>query len=303
MHVHRSLVAMLLALVSGVAIAQDCELVPLSAIDDALPSQAPWQEQDAGPGECTFAVASNPSSERAAAIRLEIDLRVMASPADADEHQRARLAEMQHCANAEDDPQLAPPAQVCRLAANPDGRQLLWVTTHQGRVIARTTLSAPAAAIRSADVEGLSRLAKLSLASADDEARLQALWHCPWLHGDAVEKLLGTTGFGQQAGAYETCMARSSVGSLAVVTTEADLAPELAPSASGDCTREALPELGEFGSVTFDCENVLGPLASVHAIVGDKFVEYNFQPGRDPTAAERALLIQIAKDSQAAASD
>lgn len=303
MRVQRPIVAMLLAFGGGVAFAQECELVALSAVDGALPSQAPWQIETADPGDCGFVAASNAGAQRAATIRLDIALLIMASSTGADEHQRTQLAAAQDCANAAEDPQLAPPAHACRSAPTPDGRQLLFVTTHRGRVIARATLTAPAVAISSVEVKGLAQLADRSLMFVDDDVRLQALWRCPWLHGGAIEKLLGAVGYGQQAGAYETCMARSSVGTLAVVTTEADLASELAPGASGACTREALPELGEFGSVTYACENMLGPLASVHAIVGDKFVEYNFQPGRDPTAAERALMIQIAKDAQSAASD
>ena len=300
MGIYRQIIAMLLAIGGNVAVATDCELVALSAVAEALPSLAPWKLQDVVPSECGFAGAADPEAKSANRVDLEIELDLMGSPEQADERQRAQLAEGQGCIEVADDPPITL-AVACRSPVRADGRQRLFVTTHRGRVLARATLSAPAVAIRPAEVKAVAELAERSLWFADDEARLQALSHCPWLHGEAVQKLLGTTLFRQQAGRYETCVARSSLGSLSVVTSEADLAPELAPGASGDCAREAVSELGEFGSFTYDCQDILGPLSRVHAIVGDKFVEYTFRPGRDPTTAERSLLIQVAKDAHAAA--
>lgn len=124
---------------------------------------------------------------------------------------------------------------------------------------------------------------------------------CPWMPRDAVAILLGSEGLIIESGEADTCMADSPVGSVAVVTEDVDIARELAPAMQNDCPQDVLPELGELAKLTYGCKDIVGPFAAVNAIVGDKHVEFNFKAGeRDPTAEERAKLIEVARAAQAA---
>ena len=289
----RLLVLMLLTAAADAAWAA-CTFIPAAEVAAAFPAYTPWEDRSSL-GDCQFA---SPKDAMRPVNKLGVDLKIKRSAADAEQCVRAGRQTGTCQRTPATEPGLGAAAYWCRPGKGEyrEGHAV-YVIAHAGRIVASGTL-ATEKEMDDASAAKLAGFVRAGLAVAGDEAKVEALYRCEWLDAPTLAKLMPGKGMGQQSLEYDSCIAQTLDATLRVVTGDADDAEDLEPTRAVDCTTEPVAALGRFGSVSHDCSRE--PRAEAHVIVGTKFVEYVYEPGREPTAQERALLIELAKAVQAA---
>jgi hypothetical protein len=123
---------------------------------------------------------------------------------------------------------------------------------------------------------------------------------CRWFTAAVLEKLLPGKDRKAQSYGQHSCKAEAGRSVLIATIMDAEDADLLQRSTGGSCTSEPVPALGEKGLMRYGCTSG-NPNARVSMVAGAHYVEYAFAPEREPTAAERALLVELAQQAQARA--
>ncbi len=146
--------------------------------------------------------------------------------------------------------------------------------------------------------DGATEFMRAALAVADNPAATDAATRCPWFDDGIVRKLLPGEGFSQQTHGTKSCMAQNGQ-SMALMLSVMEGVDQAVAARLRDasCTWEPVAGLGEGAMIGHGCRNG-NPRAILQTRQGGKLLNYAFVPKREPTAAERQLLRDLAKAVQ-----
>jgi hypothetical protein len=282
----------LLAL-SQQAFAEDCAWLSNAALDKAFPQYAPWNTMVGGTaGHCQFTSNPRKSPNIFSAIQM-----VKASPKEAAELVKTMKAAMVATQTIEPAPRLGAEGFFYRpkeADGSSDGKTLFFVGHHkQVAINGSLTFQDPVTpeTIKSAETLLLS-----AFVLADDPEALEAAANCPYFDKATLKKLLPGKDMTQQTYGSNSCMANAgtSVVLVSIIPSRGQ------KHADEHCTSKPVPELGPSGIANFNCKGG-NPHSKLGYEAGGNFIEYSLAPGREPTDAEHALLIDLAVKAPARA--
>ena len=281
----------LLPVSASLSAAEPCGWLPTRDVDAALPEFAPWDVMHGGAaGACTFMSTSGGPRIFAAEQMVETSAEAAASVVRG----VRESAPEAHCVMAVKG--LGAEAYTYRLEELSD-RTIRFVA-HEGRVVvfARLSLEVP---VTPEHIEGATRLVRAALAIERDPVAFAALTSCPWFTADVLRRLLPGEGFRQQSLGNDACVAMVDGSSVVLTAVEMQRLPAelFAPTRGGPCTFEPVASLGPWSQIGWGCEGDR-TYAMVRYFSSNRLITYTFSPGRKPTAAERGLLIELAKSAQ-----
>jgi hypothetical protein len=291
------LVCGIFALSSAAHAAGKCGWLASSKLDEAFPEYAPWQVMVGGNvGNCTF--NSNP---HAAPNIFGAIQSVKATPAEAEELART-LRDNSGDVAVQPAPALGKYAftyQSKDASGKTDERSLFFVA-HRGKVEVNGSLvlQRPIGAPERAAAE---KLIQAALAISDDARALHAANKCPYFDATLIRRLLPDKDYEENVYGENSCMAQAHSKAVILSIVADARAEQLAATMNGmagSCTSEDLPGLGKSGKLTYKCSDG-APRATVRFTTPGKMFEFSFAPEREPTSAERAVLVQLAQKAAA----
>ncbi len=288
-----SLLIVLMATLGVVgADAEECGWLPVERLNEAFPDQAPWSTMVGGSiGSCKFLGSGLPHLFSATQI-------VKATPKEAEEYVSALREGMKENYEVTAAPELGELAFRYRPRPEVDdsGRAVFFVG-HRDRVVVMSSLNFQKA-ITEEQMVAAQPLIHAALALADDEKAIEAATSCPWFDETVLDELFGGASYSENVFGETSCMANVDTRVLMVKILETDnpagLIESMSSLAGGSCTSERLPGLAGAAVLEYACSSG-NPRASVRLAAGAAMIEYTFAPGEEPTAEERALLIELAR--------
>lgn len=288
-----------LALLAGMpAAAQEggeCSILSPTQLDKIFPQHAPWGVMSGGLGRCKF----HSDESVAPIVHVSIMQDVKDSPAAAEDGIRKTRANAEKEGHiVESLPSLGKHAFSYRPSfAGAEGSMNLMAQSKNVIVVVLLSVHKPAYPTY---VQGAIEVARAGFAIGGDAAAQRAVTDCPWFVTATLKKLLPGEGFEAQSYGENSCMAQAQGAAVIATIMPASDSDLLQNSTGGGCTSEPVAALGAKGLMRYACEGGR-PQARVSMVAGSHYVEYAYAPGREPTVAERALLVEMAKASQAGA--
>jgi len=287
------------AIASTAHAAAKCGWLAASKIDEVFPEYAPWQVMVGGNvGNCTFNSNPHEAPNIFGAIQS-----VKATAAEAADLART----LREATPSADNKIEAAPAlgkfaftyQTKDASGKLDERSLMFVA-HRGKVEVNGSLVLQRP-IGPAERAAAEKLIQAALAIADDTRTLQAANKCPYFDAALIRRLLPDKDYEENVYGENSCMAQA--GSKAIILqivadARADQIAQNMGATSDGCKSEDLPGLGKSGKLMYQCTEG-NPRATVRFTTPGKMFEYSFAPQREPTAAERAILVQLAQKAAA----
>jgi hypothetical protein len=285
----------LLVLSAPLSAAEPCGWLPTRGVDAALPELAPWGVMDGGAaGSCGFVSTSGPPHTFDALQMVKTSAQEAASVVRESAESAAGFYGVVAAKG------LGAEAYTYRPKGELSDHTIFFMA-HEGRVVVFATLSLEVP-VGPGHIEGATRLVRAAAAIDRDPVALAALTSCPWFTTDLVRKLLPGEGFRQQSLGSNACiaMAGDSVVHSFFFEMQGLTAELFAYTRGRDCSHEPVAALGPLSEVRWACQGVPAH-AGVRYFSGNRLFHYTFSPGREPTAAERGLLIELAKSAPARA--
>jgi len=280
-----------LAPVAG-ALADDCPWMAAAKLDELWPDAAPWDVMVGGPGSCKFTSDSTRPANIVGANQM-----IKASAAEAETFVASLQGTMAKSYEVAPVPALGKAAFTYKPkpGTGMEGRSLYFVA-HQGNVAVIVSMTMQET-VTPKDVAAGESFARAALSLADDPKAQAEATNCPWFDKAVLAKLLPGKDMSQQQFG-NSCMAQAD-GAVVIVKIVEDLDPAtIARFTDGGCSSEPVPALGDQAAMTWACPGGK-PHATVRYAHGADMVEYNFAPDREPTPAERALLVELATKAPA----
>lgn len=283
----------LVALIATVpASAEECAWLSTEALDRAFPEGAPWETLVGGAvGSCKF---RSDSSEPPNIVGVTQMVKDSAEEARAFvQDLRGGMAESYAIEAA---PALGEAAFVYRpKPGSSEAERSMYFVGHRERVVVMGSMTFQKP-ITKAQREAGETLLLAAFALADDEEGLAAARRCSWFDAALLRKLLKSDVTEQVFGSA-SCLANAGERIVMIAVVESDDAETLASNmgaAGGGCDAEPLEGLGRLASVQYKCTEG-NPRAVVRFVSGARMFEVSLIPGSEPTPADRALLIELAK--------
>jgi hypothetical protein len=276
--------------------AEDCGWLATAKLDEAFPQYAPWEVMTGGAaGSCKF--TSDPG--RPANV-FGANQMIKASAAEAEQFVAGLRGSMAQSYAVAAAPALGKAGFTYRPkpGSGLEDRSIYFVAHQQQvAVIGSLLLQEP---ITPAAIESATGLVQAALAIAGDPAALAAAADCPWFDTAILKQLLPGKDFSAQTYGSNSCMAQAGGQAVIVSIMEATDASALGAATGAGCSNAPVPGLGAQGGMSWACKGGR-PHAKVRMVAGPHYVEYSYAPGREPSEAERALLVAMAAKAQAAA--
>ena len=290
---HALLLLGLCGMMSAAHAAGKCGWLATSKLDQAFPEYAPWRVMVGGNvGSCTF--NSNP---HAAPNIFGAIQSVKASPAEAEELVRT-LRDNSSEVSVQPAPALGKFAFTYQSKdgnGKIDERSLFFVA-HRGKVEVNGSLvlQRPIGAPERAAAE---QLIQAALAIADDPHVLAAAAKCRYFDAQLIRRLLPGSDFEENVYGSNSCMAQAGNKALILSIMEDGRGEEVLANMakmSDGCKSEDLIQLGKNAKLLYACSGG-NPRATVRYAGAGKMLEFSFAPEREPTPAERDILVQLAE--------
>lgn len=290
---HLSAAFLVFATFAGAHASETCGWLATSKLDEVFPESAPWQTMVGGKvGHCQF--TSNP--HRPVNI-FGANQTVKASAAEAEETVRSLRA---NTTDAVIQPAPALGKYAFTYAPKPGseeraGRSLFFVA-HHGKVMVMGSLVMQQA-IGPAERAAAEKLVQAALAIADDPRAIAAAGKCPYFDAALVRRLLPGKDFEESVYGSNSCMAQAGSKALILsIVADARAGEVLANmnKMSGGCKSDELIQLGKDARLSYACSGG-NPRATVRFADTHRMLEFSFAPEREPTPAERELLVQLAE--------
>lgn len=275
----------------NVTAAEECEWMPVTQVAEALPDYGPWQTMRGGQvGSCQFLGRS-----RGGPAVLAFNQMVKDSASQAQDFVVSMRTNLGPGQVVEDLDGLGSKGFGYRPKESTAGgaRNSLFLVGHQGRVVVMGSLTVPG------EVSTDTRAAYLALAGnalglSADEGAMAAATQCRYFNQSVLERFFEGASFSQQVYGSNSCIASAGKRVLMLAIVE-NVNPDLAKTmaGNGDCTLEPIPALGAQGSISYACAEG-NPRAAVRYLQGSEHFELSWIPGREPSEAERDLLVKLA---------
>lgn len=288
-----SMCLLLFGMIAGAHAAETCGWLATAKLDEAFPDYAPWQTMVGGKvGHCQF--TSNPHQP---ANIFGANQTVKASAAEAEEMVRSLRANTT-------DSVVQPMPSLGKYAftyapksgsEDPAGRSLFFVA-HRGKVLVMGSLVMQKT-IGPAERAAAEKLLQAALAISDDPHAIAAAGKCPYFDAALLRRLLPGKDFEENVYGSNSCMAQAGSKALILQIVADGRAGEVLANMnkmSGGCKSEELIQLGKDARLLYACSGG-NPRATVRFADARRMLEFSFAPEREPTPAERELLVQLAE--------
>ncbi len=270
--------------------AEACGWMDTAELDRLLPGGAPWSLMTGGAiGSCKF--TGNPRGSGGAVV-IGANQMLKADAAEAAKTAQALRGPLSESYTVEPLPALGEHG-FRYLPKTPGPRTSISYVGHYKHVVITGQLVLPVGADPAAHADGAVAFYKAALAVADDPAATAAS-QCPYFDDALLRRLLPGKAYSQQVFGSNSCMAQDGSGMALVLSIVEGVGDDVAARMrDGGCTWTAAAELGEGGHVGHACSGGR-PRAMVEMRVGSKLLKYAFAGAREPSDAERALLLEMA---------
>jgi len=274
--------------------AAKCGWLATSKLNETFPEYAPWQVIVGGAvGNCEFNSNPHEAPNIFGAIQS-----VKASPAEAADLARTLRDATPSENKIEPTPALGKYAFVYQPKDSNgkiDERSMFFVA-HRGKVEVNGSLVLQRP-IGPAERAAAEKLIAAALAVADDTTKLQAANKCPYFDATLIRQLLPDKDYEENVYGENSCMAQANSKAVILQIIADARAEQIATNMSAmndGCKSENLPGLGNGGKLSYQCTSG-NPRATVRFTTPGKMFEFSFAPEREPTPAERAILVQLAR--------
>ena len=263
-----------------------CGWMSNARLDELMPAGAPWRTENGGQsGSCMFLGAHDGNL-----LMLNVTQMLQGSASEATQFVRDVRTSMGATYPIQSLPMLGKEGLVYRDESDPDRINLNY-TGHDGKVVAMGSITGPRAI---ADhVQGMTSIMQAALALAEDRKAMKAARVCPFVDDKLAKKLLPGGKYEIQRYGDDMCIAHNGKG--AVLTVSRMVGMDMAYTAdhrSEDCNWAPAPNLADAFLATACKEG--NPRAELHVGLGPDTLNYSLTPGRAPTAAEVAILQEMA---------
>jgi len=281
---------LLLMLASTSALAQKCPTLDITILNKGYAEDGPWRTVSGGPGECSF-------RGKTTSINLGFS------------HSAARSVEAATAAASEMRQAVAPTSVVEAMPAlgehgiayqpkKPDGqvdRTSMFFSGHRGTlgVSGYLNLKNP---ITPAQRDLAANLISSSLGMVSSPKTLAKVSTCKYLDADLMQRLLPSGDLQMIVPDANNCIASagSNVITVAIAKDGRSWAEAERMLKNEKCAVDPIPGLGKGAGVAHHCGSG-NPRAEVVVTNGSRWFRVLFAPAKEPTDAERAALIELAK--------
>ncbi len=279
-----------LLLACAPALAQKCPTIETSILDKGFSESAPWRVMSGGPGQCSF-------STRNTSVNFGFSHIVSPTP----EAARAGALDMKRAVAStsvvEPMPSLGEEGFTYQQKA-PNGevdRSQMFFYGHRGTVglSGYLNLKGPITPERRL-LAG--NLLSTTLGAASNPRMLAKESNCRYFDANLVKRLLPSGDQSIIVPDANNCVV-SADGNVITVSVSKDSRAWAAAERllkEGGCTVETLPNFGKGAGIAHHCTKG-NPRAEVIVVTGSRMFKVLFAPPSEPSADERATLVELAK--------
>lgn len=271
--------------------AEECAWLPLAQVAKALPDFGPWETMSGGEvGSCHFMGRSADGL-----AMLGYNQMVQDSPGKAQDFVMGMRQNLDSSLVLEKLEGMGGQGFSYRPKddATEDARNTLFLVGHEGRVVVMGTLTAPGG-ISNATRTAYFSLARYAFKLSTDEGAMEAATRCEYFNQGVLKRLFEGATFSQQVYGSNSCIAHAGKRVLMLaIMDDVDAGYAQVMTESGGCKTEPLPALGAQGSIGYACTEG-NARATVRYLQGKQHFEFSWIPGKEPSQAERDLLIKLA---------
>jgi hypothetical protein len=279
-----------LAVFSPGASAQSaCGWMSTAQLDRLLPFGAPWQVRNGGEsGFCSF-----DGRNAAGHLSLSATQMVLGSAAEAEKMARDSGIQMGNAHPSEPLPALGKHGLVYRVDSAGERMSLSYIGHHR-KVALNGSLDMPGTGF-DAKSEGIIAFFRAALELGDDRKAQRAARACPYVSDRVAKKLLAGGKYEMQQYGEDSCVAHNNKGAALTVARSPDTPAEYdEPFRDDTCAWAPAAQLPG-GMLGAHCAEG-NPRAVLWLRIGSDLFNYSFVPGgREPTAAEKELLVELGR--------
>ena len=266
-----------------------CSWLATEDVDRVFPEFAPWALHGGGDvGMCTFMGDGQPSGI------LSVNQQFQSSAAEARSMAKDLKPGLTDSYVIEPSSALGSDGFFYRAKAGPSGN--IQFLAHRDKLVLMGTVMLHREA--TFDRSALTALIKKMLDTSTASPKMaQAAGQCPFFEPNALRKLVSGKGSKVQAFGGDSCMATNSAGAVLTVSRTAvrdaeQMAQILTNMPDKDCVNTPLPALGKGAVMLHGCKTA-APRAGTLFPIGNFLFDLRFVPGSEPTAANRADLLDM----------
>lgn len=281
---------------------QDCDLITVAAISEALPQHRPWTITSGGPGKCEFkGERGDPTGTKAPHVHLSLIFQLFASPSEV----AAILATSKSMYTAMSP--LTPldvPGSEGAFAhrsvpgtgqAAPPG---IAAYAQLGRGLLSGTYIAFDAGVEGNDEPAVLALFRTAAANTVKPGAAEATTQCSDFDDEVLGKLILARPIAIARHGQDSCDA-GGAGPIRVRfearrVRDTDEVEMYLESHAGSCSAEPLPALGPYGRLVHSCR--LGnPIVEALFFKNGLIYKFDLLTGTEPSPEQRAHLIELAQ--------
>lgn len=269
-----------------------CGWMSTQTLDSLLPAAAPWRVMVGGAmGSCKF----TGSGGRGGIAVLGAHQMLKADAAEAAELAKSLRANLGADYRIETDAALGEHGFLYfpKDAGGAESRLSVSYVGHYRHVAITGQLVLPVGAGFETWRSGANEFMRAALAVADDAQATADAARCRWFDEPILRRLLPGDGFSQQAFGANSCMAQNGNSMALILSVQDGVGADVAARMrEAGCTWDAAPAAGADAMLGHSCSGGR-PRAILQLRHDGKLLQYAFAPNREPTAAERALLVEL----------
>lgn len=287
------LIALVVIAAPAAAQSSECSWLETAKLDQAFPQYAPWQVMTGGQiGSCRFRSRSDRAPNLFSANQMVHDSDPVAAGFVAN-----LRSEMAASYDIVDAPALGEQGFYYLPSDRSGGAagRTVGYAGHRGRVTAMGNLVLQETVSMQARETG-QELILAALSVADDDSALAAATDCRWFNESMLSRLLPAGTVTQNVMGENSCFATDSANAVLSVSVH-PASPAMLNRGPGDCTIEALDELGDHAQLGYACTGGR-PRAVLKLVVGEMVVTYNLIPQQEPSPEQRQALVELARWAQ-----
>lgn len=263
-----------------------CGWMSNARLGELLPAGAPWRTESGGQsGSCTFM-----GTDAESFVMLSVTQMLQSSASEAAQMARDIRTTMGATYPIQPVPALGKEGLMYREESDPSRTSIHYIG-HDKKLVAMGYVTGSRTIAEQAN--GMTAIMQAALAMAEDRNAMKAARVCPYVDDKLAKKLLTGGKYEIQRYGDDMCVAHNGKGAALSVNRMAGM--DMAYTAvhrSDDCNWAPAPNLADAMLATACKEG--NPRAELHVGLGPDTLNYSLTPGRAPTAAEVAILQELA---------
>lgn len=281
----------LLVCSAAASAAGKCRALDVAKLNAAIPLAAPWKVDGGGSGSCSFSAGGG--SENSFGFSQTVD--ASADKAEASVGDSRRTIAADNPVNDEASLGTHGFSYSVKLPSGQANDKSVFFFGHRGSVEISGYLNLQKA-VTPAQRQAAAQLMFDSMAVAEDSKALAKATNCPYFDPALIQRLIPSGDLSTAVPSPGNCIV-SAAGSVVMIGVSGG--PNIAQAVGNmlkdsACTVEPLPRLGKPAGIAYACKGG-NPRAQVLFVAKGRMFDLTFVPGQEPTAEQRASLIELAQ--------